>query len=75
MAFGLHKFLRGALGNQRRINSFFDRKDSASREIYQIYLSISEAQPIFAEGNVVQAEYKSKIYFDFVETQPTVPFG
>ena len=57
--------VRAALGLQRRINSFFDRKGSASREIYQIYLSISEAQPIFAEGNVVQGEYKSKVYFIF----------
>ena len=35
-------------------------KDSASREKCQIYLSISKAQPILAQGKVVQAERNAK---------------
>ncbi len=35
-------------------------KDSASRAKCQIYLSISKAPPILAEGNVVQAERNAK---------------
>ena len=35
-------------------------KDSASQEKCQIYLSISEAQPILAEGKLVQGEHNAK---------------